>query len=553
MCHRCADEKAARNAKYKCLQCKDSLCSECAQNHMILRPCLDFRIIDLRNGQPVDSVFSIEPDNDGLKNENIKSDQNSMEYSDTRFQVVRTFGKPVLQLTMQNKIQIPLTPASQSSRPMKQFSSNDTDNKLRNDEIMTTVETGVQSGDFNENGDFFPNSKTGDQLVTKPSILKRTTSFKSAKSDSLWTVEKVSRDSQTVLAHTQQTSKSQPPKKEVRFNTSMNTVTEEPNGILREYSNNFYHILGKQNSKKITEPPAKHVSQLLAKTKTKRNIVTSLSMVSQCSIVIGPQEIAGKISAALLLNDNYLIMVDRVNNKMKVFDIRDRYKFVIDKKIPKGSWGLASPEDNIIAMTCRNKIIFYGLFEIKTPRYEESPDPLLRPLDVEYRVRASCYGISFCESRDIFCVACNIFFSDPCIFIIDTKGHTQHILRTIDDGISSAIPFSETLKVDSDRGVLYVGDRFGKRVVCATYEGKHIWTVQLAGKPVSMTMDRDHIYVCVNGRTISLLHKDGRFIKNLINLDLDGRRICYHESSNQLVVLTKAFWGVSHFIQIYQL
>jgi hypothetical protein len=73
----------------------------------------------------------------------------------------------------------------------------------------------------------------------------------------------------------------------------------------------------------------------------------------------------------------------------------------------------------------------------------------------------------------------------------------------------------------------------------ATYEGKHIWTVQLAGKPVSMTMDRDHIYVCVNGRTISLLHKGGRFIKNLINLELDGRRICYHESSNQLVVPIK--------------
>jgi hypothetical protein len=96
-------------------------------------------------------------------------------------------------------------------------------------------------------------------------------------------------------------------------------------------------------------------------------------------------------------------------------------------------------------------------------------------------------------------------------------------------------------------------DPFPKAITNMQNTSVRIHFQQLAGKPVSMTMDRDHIYVCVNGRTISLLHKDGRFIKNLINLELDGRRICYHESSNQLVVLTKAFWGVSHFIQIYQL
>ena len=226
---------------------------------------------------------------------------------------------------------------------------------------------------------------------------------------------------------------------------------------------------------------------------------------------------------------------------------------VIDKEIPKGSWGLTSPEDNIIAMTCRNKIMFYGLFENKTPRYEKPQDPVIQPLDVEYRIRASCYGIGFCESRDLFFVACNVFFSDPSIFIVDTKGHTQHIIRTVDDGLSPTIPFSETLAVDSDRGVLYIGDRVGKRIVCTTYNGKHVWNVPLSGKPVSLTCDREHIYACLNGRIISVVHKDGRFLRNIISLDLDGRRICYHESSNQLVVLTKAFWGVSHFIQVYQL
>ncbi|XP_071144615.1 uncharacterized protein [Mytilus edulis] len=541
-CHRCEDAKVVHNARYKCLQCKEKLCSGCAQNHMILRLCTDFRIVDMRNGLTVDSVFSIEPDNDHTTEMERSKDVHKQKTTESPHRVVRTFGKPILQLTMRksNKIEIPIT---QESRCSSKYSfpalKEDNNHTWRKAEILANIESSAK-GDFNENGDFFPAS-SHDERKDRNSILKRSSSFKSDTPNSLWYIE------------TQRSYSSAPQKKEVRFNTSkntMNTISEEPKGILREYSNNFYLAMGKQKSKKISEPSK---SSYLPVKKLKKNTSTGLSMVSQSSIVIEQQEIAGKISGVLFLNENYLVVIDRLNHKMKVFNARDRYRMVVDKKIPKGSWGVASPEDNIIAMTCRCKIIFYGLFETQTPRYEKPQDPYVQALEVEYRLRATCYGISFCESRDLFFVACNVFFSDPCIFIVDTKGYTQQIIRTIDDGISPSIPFTETLAVDSERGVMYIGDRMGKRLVCATYEGHHVWNVQLAGKPVSIACENENIHVCVDGRVISTIHKDGRLLKNSILLDLDGRRICYHEQSNQLVVLTKAFWGVSHFIQVYQL
>ena len=110
-CHRCENAKILRNARYKCLQCKERMCPECTQNHMILRPCLDFRVIDMRSGKSVDSVFSIEPDSKGETKEIIKTGHaESITSSESPYQVVRSYGKPVFKLVMSNtnKIMIPI-------------------------------------------------------------------------------------------------------------------------------------------------------------------------------------------------------------------------------------------------------------------------------------------------------------------------------------------------------------------------------------------------------------------------------------------------------------
>lgn len=543
-CNRCYDAKVVKNASYKCLQCREKLCPTCAQNHLILRPCLANRVMDMRTGKLVDTVFNIEmevDETDGVSKTMLAKrnpDHNSLK---SPFQVVRTFGKPIYQLTMRksNKIAIPLTLWSQGTQRKPLNVGYKEDNIWRRAETFHSTDAKKEFGEFNENGDFFASTSTSKEKKPKQSILKRTSSFQSESADGIWSIEIPVSSSSGSL------------KKEVRFSSDMDQIKEESKGILREYSSNFYHMLDTKNTKKMIKDKVSYFQQ--QKKKPRSNSLLNPNMVSQSSIVIGQQEIAGKISGVMFLNDIYLVVIDRVNNKMKIFDSRDRFKIVIDKKIPKGAWGVTSPEDNIIAMTCRSKVVFYGLFEILTPRYEKQADPQIKPLNVEYRLRASCYGISFCESRDLFFVSCNVFFSDPSIFIVDTKGYTQRIIRTVDDDISSSIPFSETLLVDSDRGVIYIGDRIGKRIICTNYEGKLIWVVSLPGTPVSMTLVGDKIYTCTDSRKISLVHRDGRFVKDLFLLDLDCRRICHHSPTNHLVALTKAFWGVSHFIQVYQL
>lgn len=555
-CHRCYDASVVKSASYKCLHCRDKLCAGCAQNHLILRPCLANRVIDLRTGKLVDTVFNIEmevDETDGVSKslmEKHNHNSHNNHFFKSPFQVVRTFGKPIYQLTMRksNKIAIPLTLWSQTSQRKSLSPGNTEDDRWRRAETFHNTESKGGKGEFNENGDFFANTTEYNGKKPKQSILKRTSSFQSLPSyDGIWSTE-------TPMQNVPSSPHGQ--KKEVRFSSAMNTINEESKGVLKEYSSNFYHILNNDTSKKKTKenPHQQTFQQTHQQTKKhKNNTQSNLPMVSQSSIVIGQKEIAGKISGVMFLNDVYLVVIDRVNNKMKVFDSRERYKMVADIKIPKGSWGVASPEDNIIAMTCRSKVIFYGLFEIVTPRYEKQVNPQIKSLNVDYRLRATCYGISFCEARDLFFISCNVFFSDPSIFVVDTKGYTQHIIRSINDDVSSSIPFSETIVVDSERGVIYIGDRMRKKIICATYEGKQIWEVPLSGAPVSIALVDNYIYTCIDGRQISLIHKDGRFLKNVILLDLDCKRICHHYPSNQLVLLTRAFWGVSHFIQVYQL
>lgn len=274
-----------------------------------------------------------------------------------------------------------------------------------------------------------------------------------------------------------------------------------------------------------------------------------LAFKNRFSCIVERQEKVGPLGNLACTERNCLLILDKANDKLKLFD--EKFICQISMPIPTGCWCMTVTKNNTIAITHKNKIKMYQLVRRETQWYEKPRRPYIEKMGMDITLRGMCYGIAFCVRTNQFFVSCDVFFSDPSMHMISEDGMTQKIVRW-SSRLQGGNPFTEHFTLDETKNCLYLSDYRGKRVVCMTYEGEFCWVVPMKGLPGSLMTLGDYIFLIEDSRCLCLLHREGKYIKSVLDVDYEACQISYNEVKNTIYI-SGTYWGVSHFIHMYEI
>lgn len=222
--------------------------------------------------------------------------------------------------------------------------------------------------------------------------------------------------------------------------------------------------------------------------------------------------------------DGDIVMLDYKNSSLKVFDgkFESKYRLVSSTCVSSSCTGMTVVDDNLIAVTCGNKILFYKCLPTRNLKLQQRT----------FRLSGFCWSISYSTRR--YAVVCNPYKPDGSICILNSAGHQLNLIKSVViKGLKVILSHFFTLDPTYDK--LYLSDTIDGRVICINFLGVPLWHTDSVSSPLGLEVWKGSLLVAnekkheiaslsESGHLLDPLatHKNGLIVPEYLKISSDG-------------------------------
>ncbi|KAL3879484.1 hypothetical protein ACJMK2_031780 [Sinanodonta woodiana] len=210
-----------------------------------------------------------------------------------------------------------------------------------------------------------------------------------------------------------------------------------------------------------------------------------------------PDKVRCLVTGACFLDDGCVVIVDRGNRKLKLFDAC--YHFLIAISID--AYDVVNLGHFLVALTCPNekRMRFYNLHEHE----------FIETGDIE--TEDMCYGL--CLMNDKIAVGC--VGSVPNLKIVDNNGGLRTI-RIRSGTLTFKVPYYITYH--SSKNYFYVSDAESKCVKCLEADGNIVWERHIKDAR-GLSICCDYLLMARQEQcTVDIVNNEGQYLKSIISM-----------------------------------